>query len=92
MFKMPSLALGTSTNMGAPLLHCSINDMLISRIPRCLNVFTKLISILDLTFVQVYDPLLQKLISIPCAKNYHYYYHFGYMQITFASFLRYSGY
>jgi len=58
MFKMSPLALDASTKMGAPLLHCSINDMLINRIPHCQNMFTKLIDILDLTFVQLYNPLL----------------------------------
>ena len=43
MFKMSPLALDASTKMGAPLLHCSINDTLISRILRCQNMFTKLI-------------------------------------------------
>jgi len=44
------------------------------------------------TFLQVYNPLLWNLLSIPCTKNYHNYYHFGYMQTTFVNFSAYSGY
>jgi len=50
--------LDASTKMGAPLLHCSTNDTLISRISHCQNMFTKLINVFDLTFVQVYNSLL----------------------------------
>jgi len=50
---MSPLAFDASTKMGAPLLHCTINDMLINRISYCQNMFTKVISVFDLTFVQV---------------------------------------
>ena len=53
MFRMSPLAFDASTKMGAPLLHCTINDMLINRISYCQNMFTKVISVFDLTFVQV---------------------------------------
>jgi len=83
MFKMSPLVLGV------PLLHCSVNDTLFSRIPRCQNMFTKLIDVLDLMLVQVYNPLLWNLLRNSCTKNNHYC-HFGYMQNY--SFSRYSGY
>ena len=57
MFKMSPMALDASTKTGVPLLHCSINDTLISRIPHCQNVFTELINVLDLTFGRFYNPL-----------------------------------
>ena len=53
LFKMSPLALDASTKMAAPLLHCSINDTLINRILHCQNMFTKLTTVLDLTFVPV---------------------------------------
>jgi len=39
--------LDTGTRMVAPLLHYTINDMLINRIPHCRNMFRKLINILE---------------------------------------------
>ena len=53
LFKMSPLPLDASTKMAAPLLHCSINDTLINRILHCQNMFTKLTTVLDLTFVPV---------------------------------------
>jgi len=77
-----SLSSDTGIKTGAPLLHCSVSDVLISRILRCKNVSTKLINVLDLTFVPIFNPLWRNLLRIPCTKNYYYYYyhHFGYMQ------------
>jgi len=65
---------GTKTD--APLLHCSINDTLISWSPHCQNMSTNLINSLDPMFVPISNPLLQNLLRIPCTHNY-YYYHFG---------------
>ena len=77
---------------GAPLLECNINDTLINKTPHCPNMFTKLINVLDLTFLPICSPLVWNLLRIPCTKNYYYYYHFGHMRIAFASFSRYIGY
>ena len=48
---------------GWPLLHCSIISII--RIPRWQNMFTELINVLDLTFIQVYNPLLWNLLRTP---------------------------
>ena len=69
---------------GWPLLHCSIISII--RIPRWQNMFTELINVLDLTFIQVYNPLLWNLLRTPWTLYCHCYYQFGYMQITFQSF------
>ena len=67
--------------------------LLINRIPHCQNMSSKLMNVLDLTFVQVCSHLHWNFLRIPCTKNYHhYYYHFAYMWITFARFSRYSRY
>ena len=60
------------------LLHCSINDTLIIRIPQRQNVLTKLINILHSTFVPISIHMVRNLFWILCAKI-DYYYHFGYM-------------
>jgi len=72
MLKMSPLALDASTKKGAPLLHCSINDTLISRILHCQNVFPKLINVLDLTFVQVFNSFTRHSVYQSC---YYYYRH-----------------
>jgi len=41
MLKLTRLALDARTKMGAPLLHCCINDALINKIPHCQNMFNK---------------------------------------------------
>ena len=84
-----STVISVSYNNIFSLLHCSINDMLINRISHCQNMFTKLISVLDLTsFVLKFtsDSMWQKVIIIIITMVT------SYMQITFASFWEYSGY
>ena len=53
---------------------------------------SKLINVLDLTFIQVCNHLHWNFLRIPCTTNYHYYYHFAYMWITLARFIRQSRY
>jgi len=64
------------TKKVSPLLHWSINDTLINRIPHCQNMSTNLINSLDLMFAPISNPLLWNLHRISCTNNY-YYYHFG---------------
>ena len=61
MYQMSAISSGDGgTKMVVPLLHCSITDMFINRVPR-----TKLTNVFYLMFVQAYNPLLWNLLRLP---------------------------
>ena len=61
MYQMSAISSGDGgTKMVVPLLHCSITDMFINRVPH-----TKLTNVFYLMFVQAYNPLLWNLLRLP---------------------------
>jgi len=74
-----TLCLDAGTKTGATLLHCSINDTSINRVPHFQNTFIKLINVLGPMFVQVIIICTKVCSGFLAEKKYHYY-HFGYMQ------------
>jgi len=56
--------------------HCFIYT-LINRVPQCQNMSRKLINVLNLTLLNVYNCLLWNSLRIPSTKNCHYYCHFA---------------
>lgn len=65
---LPPFSSDVGMRTRAPLLHCSINNTVIDRVPHCQNTFTKLVNVLDPIFVEICNPALYNLYRIPGTK------------------------